>query len=57
MILSGADEPYYPELGIHRGAGTGFRLDLSERFTLDGEPFAPGRLTMRQGPELEFVVP
>ncbi len=57
LVLSGVEAPFYPELGIHRGAGTGFRFDLSDRFTLDGETFGPGRLVMREGPELEFIVP
>jgi diacylglycerol kinase (ATP) len=57
MILTGVEAPFYPELGIHRGAGKGFRFDLSDRFTLDGETFGPGRLVMREGPALEFIVP
>jgi hypothetical protein len=57
MILGGREAPSYPALGIHRGAGTGFRMGLDDRFTLDGEVFGPGELVMRLGPELEFVVP
>jgi hypothetical protein len=57
MILSGREAPSYPALGIHRGAGTEFRMELGDRFTLDGEVFGANDLVMREGPELEFVVP
>ena len=57
MILRGAETPADPVLGIHRGSGTEFRIELGERFVLDGETFGPGALTMRQGPELSFIVP
>jgi diacylglycerol kinase (ATP) len=56
-IITGVHRPFYPALGIHRGGGTAFELDLGGRFTLDGESFGSGRLTMRQGPALEFIVP
>jgi hypothetical protein len=57
IILRGAEGEHYPALGIHRGAGTGFRMELGDRFILDGEAFGPGRYLMREGPELTFVVP
>jgi hypothetical protein len=57
MILGGREAASYSALGIHRGAGRAFRMDLGDRFTLDGEVFGPGEVSMRQGPELEFVVP
>jgi diacylglycerol kinase (ATP) len=57
MILSGREAPSYPALGIHRGSGTAFHMDLRDRFTLDGEVFGAADVVMREGPELEFVVP
>jgi diacylglycerol kinase (ATP) len=56
-ILSAIERPFYPDLGIHRGAGTTFELELGQQYTLDGEMFEPGRLVMREGPPLEFIVP
>ena len=32
-------------------------LDFADDFVLDGEVFEGGELSVRQGPELEFVVP
>jgi len=56
-ILLGIEGPNDPAIGIHRGVGEAFRIDLDGRFILDGESFGPSRMVLRQGPELEFVVP
>ena len=56
-IMWGGDRSFYPALGIHRGSGAAFELDMDEGFILDGEAFAPGHIRLRQGPELHFIVP
>jgi hypothetical protein len=56
-ILWGGNRSFYPTIGIHRGMGTSFDIDLDDGFILDGEAFAPGRIRLRQGPELHFIVP
>ena len=56
-ILKGIELPGFTAIGIHRGAGTGYDLMLDDRFILDGESFPGGRLRLRLGPELHFIVP
>lgn len=44
-------------LGLHRGSGREFALELEGDFILDGERFPPGTCRIRTGPELTFIVP
>jgi hypothetical protein len=44
-------------LGYHWLAADAFRMELEERFILDGEAFPAGAYRVSQGPELRFVVP
>ncbi|MCB2060113.1 MAG: diacylglycerol kinase family protein [Novosphingobium sp.] len=56
-LLMGLDRPYLQRLGIHRGAASEIALQLGGNFILDGEAFPPGDYRLRQGPELQFLVP
>jgi hypothetical protein len=44
-------------LGYHWVAPDSYRMQLDDRFILDGEAFPPGAYRVSQGPELRFVVP
>lgn len=56
-VLMGLDRPFLQQLGVHRGAGHAFTIELDGSFILDGEAFPPGRYALRPGPELRFLVP
>lgn len=56
-LLMGFDRPFMSRLGIHRGAASEIALQLGGKFILDGEAFPPGDYRLRQGPELQFLVP
>lgn len=43
--------------GYHVFGHDRLRIDLSDRFILDGEAFPPGRYELSLGPKLRFVVP
>lgn len=57
VVLQGEDRPWFAECGYQRQDLDGFALDLPGSFVLDGEIFEGGELSVRQGPELEFVIP
>jgi diacylglycerol kinase (ATP) len=56
-ILRGADPPWLAASGYRRDDLAAFDLDFPGDFVLDGEIFEGGALSLRQGPELEFVIP
>ncbi|WP_296598546.1 diacylglycerol kinase family protein [Phenylobacterium sp.] len=57
LILRGGDEPWLEACGYRRADAESFDVAFEGDFVLDGEPYKGGRLTVRQGPELEFVIP
>jgi hypothetical protein len=57
VILPGRDAPWLAAQGYRREDLAMFALDLPGAFVLDGEIFEGGELSVREGPELEFVVP
>jgi hypothetical protein len=57
LILRGEDAPWLAACGYRRADVHGFGLRWSGDFVLDGEPYKGGDLTVRRGPELEFVIP
>lgn len=57
VILAGRDAPWLAPGGYRRHDLAAFDLDWSGDFVLDGEIYEGGALTVRRGPELEFVVP
>lgn len=57
VVLSGRDEPWLASCGYRRDDLTELALDFPGDFVLDGEVFEGGELSLRQGPELEFVIP
>lgn len=56
-ILQGKDAPWLAERGYRRDDVTGFDLSLPGPFVLDGELYDGGEFTVRQGPQLDFVIP
>ena len=57
LLLTGFDAAFLRRNGAHRIDVESLDLELSDRFTLDGEYFPAGHYRLRQGPELRFVVP
>lgn len=57
VIMRGQDARWLAEKGYRRGDVEAFELEFEGDFVLDGEPYPGGALTIRRGPELEFVVP
>lgn len=57
LILPGRDAPWLEAAGYRRHDVDRFDLDLPGAFVLDGEIFEGGDLSVRQGPQLEFVIP
>jgi hypothetical protein len=57
VILSGRDKPWLAEKGYLRSDLPAFDMRWSGDFVLDGEIYHGGELTVRRGPELEFVIP
>lgn len=57
ILLRGGDAPWLAASGYRRHDLTAFDLDWAGDFVLDGEIYPGGPLTVRQGPELEFVIP
>jgi hypothetical protein len=56
-ILAGREPAWLAPNGYRREDLPAFDLDWSADFVLDGEIFEGGVLSVRQGPELEFVIP
>lgn len=56
-ILAGRDPPWLAGAGYRRRDIAEIDLSFPGHFVLDGEIFEGGALTLRQGPELEFVIP
>ena len=56
-ILRGRDPPWLAASGYRRDDLAAFDLNFPGAFVLDGEIFDGGALSLRQGPELEFVIP
>ena len=56
-ILRGQDDAWLGDLGYHRIDAERVELTLASEFILDGETFAGGELTLRQGAPMRFVVP
>ena len=57
FALFGMVFPVMKSLGLHRGSGSSFDLDMAENYILDGEAFPPGSYRLSLGPEIEFIVP
>lgn len=57
VIMRGHDAPWLETSGYRRSDVESFDLDFDGDFVLDGEPYRGGVLTVRKGPQLEFVVP
>lgn len=56
-ILQGRDADWLGPAGYRRHDLDSFDMSFPGRFVLDGEIYAGGELTVRRGPELEFVIP
>jgi hypothetical protein len=56
-LIRGDDAAWLAANGYRRDDMTAFDLTLPGHFVLDGEIYEGGDLTVRQGPELEFVIP
>jgi hypothetical protein len=56
-ILRGADAPWLATAGYRRHDLPAFDISFHGDFVLDGEIYEGGDLAVRQGPELEFVIP
>ncbi len=56
-ILQGRDPRWLAGHGYRRDDLAAFDLSFPGEFVLDGEIFEGGELSLRQGPELEFVIP
>lgn len=57
MLLRGDTAPWFAESGYHREDLQTFDIMLEGNYVLDGEIYEGGSFSVRQGPELEFVVP
>ena len=55
-MLAGWHPRWLYDSGLHHLSVDGFSMQIGAPFVLDGETFDPGRYTVRQGPELTFVV-
>lgn len=56
-VLSGKDAEWLTTYGYRREDRESFDLAFPGDFVLDGEIYEGGELSLRRGPELEFVVP
>jgi diacylglycerol kinase (ATP) len=56
-LLTGADAAWLEAAGYHRRDTEHFEVALDTSFVLDGEVYAGGRLDVRAGAPVEFVVP
>ena len=57
LIFRGVVSAKMRRFGYHVVEADGLRMDLAERFILDGEAFPAGRYRLSLGPKLRFVVP
>jgi hypothetical protein len=57
LIAIGRHPSNASQLGYHWATPDSYRIELDDRFILDGEAFPPGAYQVSQGPELRFVVP
>lgn len=57
LIMRGGDAPWLADSGYRRADVDAFTVRWDGDFVLDGEPYAGGEVTVRQGPSLEFVIP
>jgi diacylglycerol kinase (ATP) len=56
-ILRGDDAPWLAGSGYRRDDLAGFDIGFRGDFVLDGEIYEGGDLSVRRGPQLEFVIP
>lgn len=56
-ILVGRDPEWLAAHGYRRADVDALEVDFESHFVLDGEVYTGGALTVRRGPEFEFVVP
>lgn len=56
-LLRGRDAPWLVKSGYRRDDLAGFDASFPGDFVLDGEIYDGGQLSLRRGPELEFVIP
>lgn len=57
MLLGGNTAPWLEGAGYHRADLQGFDVGVEAGYVLDGEVYEGGCFSVRQGPELEFVIP
>lgn len=57
LIFRGLVSARMRHLGYHVSDAQELRVDIAERFILDGEAFPAGRYCLSLGPKLRFVVP
>ena len=57
LVFLGFNFGFLKALGVHVGSCDDFRIELADRFILDGEIFPPGNYQVSPGPELRFVIP
>ena len=57
ILLKGGDAPWLAGAGYRRHDLPAFDVSCPGDFVLDGEIYPAGDLTVRQGQELEFVIP
>lgn len=53
----GWQHPILSKLGIHRGSGSEFSVELDDPLILDGERYPAGSYRISAGPELRFITP
>lgn len=56
-LMAGLTPRRLDRRGVHRMAVKSFRLEIEDRFILDGEAFPGGNYLVAEGPKLRFVVP
>ncbi len=56
LIFAGSEASWLEKKGYRRRDVTRLGVEMEGSFVLDGELFPTGELTVRQGPELEFVI-
>ena len=57
ILLRGDTAPWFVEAGYYQEDLPTFDVTLQGSYVLDGEIYEGGGFSVRQGPELEFVVP
>jgi hypothetical protein len=57
QVLQGRDPPWLAACGYRRDDLPAFEIRFPGHFVLDGEIFEGGALSIREGPELEWVIP